>query len=159
MRTLVSSYLIFILFVFTACTSSETEEPKKTAEEIATALLTGASGSQTWSLENGGSVSKDGSTVTADFSGFEIRFIANNAGKTYTSINSNLLFDTNGNWAFSGANFDKIILSGIQPASNKEISFTKNQEKLRLEFVVPAPQNARVNALAGFYVFDLTIIN
>ena len=159
MRTLVNNYLIFILFVFAACTESGTEDPKKTPEEIATELLTGASGSQTWSLENGGSVSKDGATVTSDFSGFEIRFIANNAGNTYTSKNSNLLFDTNGNWAFSGANFDKIILSGIQPASNKEISITKNQEKLRLEFVVPAPQNARVDALAGFYVFDLTIIN
>jgi len=159
MRTLVKNYFIFILFVFTACTGNEPEDPKKTPEEIATELLTGASGSQTWAIDNGGSVSKDGTTVTNDFSGFEIRFIANNAGKTYTSINSNLLFDTNGNWAFSGANFDKIILSGIQPASNKEISFTKKQDKLRLEFVVPAPQNARVNALAGFYVFDLIIIN
>ena len=159
MRTVLKYYLIFIFFAFTACTGTDPEDPKKSAEEIAIEKLAGASGSQTWSLDNGGSISKDGIIVTNDFDGFEIRFIANNAGKTSTAKNSNLLFDTNGNWAFSGGNYDKIILSGIQPASNKEISFTVNQDKLRLEFVVPAPQNARVNALAGFYVIDLTILN
>ncbi|MDO6437532.1 hypothetical protein Q4534_08950 [Cyclobacterium sp. 1_MG-2023] len=159
MRALVRNYFIFILVVFAACTEGTSGEPEKTAEETATELLAGLEGSQTWTLANGGSVSKDGTTVTNDFEGFELRFIANNTGKSYTTINSNLLFDSNGNWVFSGSNYDKITLSGIQPASNKEISFTKNQEKLRLEFVVPAPQNARVNALAGFYVFDLTLLN
>ncbi|MBI0401823.1 MAG: hypothetical protein GYB55_00455 [Cytophagales bacterium] len=161
MRSLVRNYFTFtfIFIVFTACTDNTSGEPEKSAEEIATELLAGLEGSQTWTVANGGSVSKDGSTVTNDFEGFEIRFIANNTGKTYTAINSNLLFDSNGNWVFTGSNYDKITLSGIQPASNKEISFTKNQDKLRLEFVVPAPQNARVNALAGFYVFDLILLN
>lgn len=159
MRALIKNYFIFIFVAFTACTDGTGSEPEKTAEETASELLAGLEGSQTWTVANGGSVSKDGSTVTNDFEGFELRFIVNNTGKTYTTINSNLLFDSNGNWVFAGSNFDKITLSGIQPASNKEISFTINQEKLRLEFVVPAPENARVNALAGFYVFDLTLLN
>ena len=137
MRAIVRNYFIFIFVVFAACTDGTSGEPTKSAEETATELLAGLEGSQTWTVANGGSVSKDGSAVT----------------------NSNLLFDSNGSWVFTGSNYDKITLSGIQPASNKEISFTKNQDKLRLEFVVPAPQNARVNALAGFYVFDLTLLN
>jgi hypothetical protein len=155
MEKLVKIYFIFL--ALTACTGNEPDGPEKTAEEIATELLAGTEGSQIWTINNGGSVSKDGTTVTNDFADFEIRFISNNTGKTYTTNSSNLLFDNNGGWAFSGDNFDKIILSGIQPASNKEVSFTKNQERLRLEFVVPAPQNARVNALSGFYVFDLVL--
>jgi hypothetical protein len=155
MEKLVKIYFIFL--ALTACTGNGTDGPEKTAEEIATELLAGTEGSQIWTINNGGAVSKDGTTVTNDFADFEIRFISNNTGKTYTTNSSNLLFDSNGGWAFSGENNDKIILSGIQPASNKEISFTKNQERLRLEFVVPAPQNARVNALAGFYVFDLVL--
>lgn len=159
MRAIMKNYFIFILVLFAACTDGTTDTPKKSAEEVAIESLAGTEGSQVWALADGGSVSKDGTIVTNDFEGFKIRFISNNTGKTYTSENSNLLFDSNGNWAFTGSNFDKIILSGIQPASNKEISFTKSQENLRLEFVVPAPQNARVSALAGFYVFDLTLIN
>jgi hypothetical protein len=155
MKKLVKIYFIFLALA--ACTDNGTDGPEKTAEEIATELLAGAEGSQIWSVSNGGSVSNDGTTVTGDFADFEIRFISNNTGKTYTTNSSNLLFDTNGGWAFSGENYDKIILSGIQPASNKEISFTRNQESLRLEFVVPPPQNARVNGLTGFYVFDLVM--
>lgn len=159
MKALTNYFWAFVLLAgFTACNGGENGEPEKTAEEQAIERLTGPSGSQTWTVSNGGSVTKDGTVQTNEFADFEIRFIANNTGKSYITENSNLLFDTNGNWAFEGENFDKIILSGIQPAANKEISFTRNQNNLRLEWVVPAPQNARVTALAGFYVFDLILM-
>ena len=131
--------------------------PQKTAEELATEELTGTTGSQVWAIGTSGSVSKDGSLQTAEFTEFEIRFISNNTGRSYTTKGGNLLFDTSGSWGFEGSNLDKIILSGNQPAANKEISYTKNQGNLRLEFVVPAPQNARATALAGLYVFDLVL--
>lgn len=141
-----------------ACNGSGTDEPKKTDEQLAIEKLAGTSGSATWTVRNGGSVSKDGTLQNDTFMDFEIRFISNNTGKNYLTQNSNQLFDNNGNWAFEGENFDKIILSGIQPAANREISFTRNQNRLRLEWNVPAPQNARVSALAGFYVFDLVLM-
>ncbi|SHN28226.1 hypothetical protein SAMN04488057_11637 [Cyclobacterium lianum] len=147
-----------LLLGFIACNGGDGEGPAKTAEELATEKLSGVSGSQTWTVSNGGSVTRDGSPRTAEFADFQIRFIANNTGKSYITENSNLLFDTNGSWAFEGENLDKIILSGIQPAANREISFTRNQNTLRLEWAVPAPQNARVKALAGFYVFDLILM-
>ncbi|MDN3686753.1 hypothetical protein [Cyclobacterium jeungdonense] len=149
--------ILFFVAVM-ACNGSGSDEPEKTVEELAIEKLAGATGSQTWTIRNGGSVSKDGTLQTDTFTDFEIRFISNNTGKNYITENSNLLFDSNGNWAFEGENYDKIILSGIQPAANREISFTRNQNRLRLEWNVPAPQNARVSALAGFYVFDLVLM-
>ncbi len=141
-----------------ACNGGGNDEPEKTAEQLAIEELAGTSGSETWTVRNGGSVSKDGTLQNDTFNDFEIRFISNNTGKNYLTENSNLLFDSNGNWAFEGENYDKIILSGIQPAANREISFTRTQNRLRLEWNVPAPQNARVSALAGFYVFDLVLM-
>ncbi len=148
---LLSSFLLF------SCGDDNNGGPEKTPEELATEELAGTTGSQVWVIGSSGSVSKDGSLQTADFADFEIRFISNNTGRSYTTTEGNLLFDASGSWGFEGSNLDKIILAGNQPAANKEISFTKNQNNLRLEFVVPAPQNARVTALAGLYVFDLVL--
>lgn len=150
--------LVLILAVnMVGCNNDDDPQPtpEPSPEELAIEKLTGTSGSETWVVRNGGSVSKDGSSETNDFIDFEIRFISNSSGKTYTTQESNLLFDSNGNWSFAGGNFDKIELTGIQPAASKEISFTQTGNQLRLEFTVPAPANARVSALAGFYVFDL----
>ncbi|SEJ36645.1 hypothetical protein SAMN05192553_103495 [Cyclobacterium xiamenense] len=151
-------WVVLLAVALTACNGGDNGEPEKSAEQLAIEKLAGTSGSETWTVSNGGSVSKDGSLQSADFADFEIRFISNNTGKTYITQNSNLLFDNNGNWAFEGENFDKITLSGIQPAANKEISFTRSQNRLRLEWTVPAPQNARVTGLVGFYVFDLVLL-
>lgn len=158
MIVLTKTWVVLLAIVLTACNGGDSGEPEKSAEQIAIEKLAGTSGSETWTVRNGGSVSKDGSLQTADFADFEIRFISNNTGKTYITQNSNLLFDSNGNWAFEGENFDKITLSGIQPAANKEISFTRSQNRLRLEWTVPAPQNALVTGLVGFYVFDLVLL-
>lgn len=159
MKMVVKFNWAILLFVgLLACKENGTDKPEKTAEELAIEKLAGPSGSETWTVRNGGSVSKDGMLQTDTFTDFEIQFISNNTGKNYITENSNLLFDSNGNWTFEGENYDKIILTGIQPAANREISFTRNQNRLRLEWNVPSPQNARVSALAGFYVFDLVLM-
>jgi len=75
------------------------------------------------------------------------------SNRTY-STTDNLIFDRSGTWSFLGGNYDKIQLSGNQPAANKEISFSRNGDKLTLKFNIPLP-NVRVNALAGSYVFEL----
>jgi hypothetical protein len=154
---IVGILLLSSTLLFSCGDDDDNGGPQKTQEELATEELTGANGSQVWIIGTSGSVSKDGSLQTAEFADFEIRFISNNTGRSYTTTEGNLLFDASGSWGFEGSNLDKIILSGNQPAANKEISYTKNQDNLRLEFVIPAPENARVTALAGLYVFDLVL--
>ncbi|MFC4873740.1 hypothetical protein [Negadavirga shengliensis] len=147
----------FAGLVLLSCKDDDNGIGPKTAEQLATESLAGPDGSQTWTVANGGTVTKDGSSETANYANFELRFIANNTGRSYTTSGGGMLFDASGNWNLEGDNFDKIILAGNQPAANKEISFTRNQDNLRLEFTISAPENSRVMALAGYYIFDLKL--
>lgn len=126
--------------------------PQKTAEELAVEALTGT-GTQSWTIAGGGSVTRDGVDVTSTYPNFEI-ILNSGSTKTYTSRNSNDLFDSNGNWIFAGANFDKITLSGTKPASGREISFTQTGNNLTLVFTIPSP-GSRTNAVVGNYSFKL----
>lgn len=143
-------------FVFTACNRNgdDDPDPQKTPEELATEDLTGGS-SQVWVLEGGGSVVRDGRSETNNYAGFEITFEANQSARSYSTVNNNDLFDSNGNWSFVGGNLDKITLAGSRPASGQEISFTRTGNDLRLQFTIPMPSNARVEAVAGSYTFNL----
>lgn len=142
-------------FLIASCggTDSPDPSPQKTAEQVAVEQLTGGS-TITWTTANGGSVSKDGNAVTADYSGFELRLVSTATNRAYTTTTPNPLFDQSGNWSFAGSNFDKIQLTGSQPAAGREISFSRNGDKLTLTFNIPMP-NGRVAALAGSYVFEL----
>ncbi|MBA4299599.1 MAG: hypothetical protein C0433_05750 [Cyclobacterium sp.] len=134
---------------------------ENTPEQVATEALTGT-GTQTWGIAGGGKVTRgsggigSGSDVTDLYSTFEL-ILNSGSAKTYTSRNSNDLFDPNGNWSFAGTNFDKIMLTGTKPAAGREMSFTQTGTALKLVFSIPAP-GARINgqfAIAGDYVFDL----
>jgi hypothetical protein len=152
--TLFLSTLIF--FTLASCDGDKPNPaPKKTPEQLATEALSGT-GTQTWAVTGGGSVTRDGRTVTDLYNSFELVINAGSS-KTYSSKNNNDLFDANGNWSFAGSNFDKIQLTGIKPAAGREISFTQTGTTLRLEFSIPAP-GARINgqlAVAGVYTFLL----
>ncbi len=129
--------------------------PPKTAEETATEALTGT-GTQAWGIAGGGKVTKGSTDVTDLYASFELTLISA-PSKSYTSKNSNDLFDPNGTWSFAGSNFDKITLSGAKPAAGREMSFTQSGNNLKLVFSIPSP-GARINgqlAVAGDYVFDL----
>lgn len=132
-----------------------TPTPPKTPEQLATEALTGT-GTQTWGIAGGGKVTKSSTDVTALYPNFEL-ILNSGSSKTYTSKNSDDLFDANGSWAFAGTNFDKFTLTGTKPAATREISFTQTGNTLKLMFTIPAP-GARINgqlAVAGDYVFDL----
>ncbi|PZX51063.1 hypothetical protein LV84_03820 [Algoriphagus ratkowskyi] len=151
--------LILLSFVTIAIQSCGGDDPEpttpKSAEAIATEALTGT-GSQTWGIDGGGSVERDGIAVTNLYTGFELMMKSGSA-KTYSSKNNNDLFDAAGTWSFAGANFDKFILTGSKPAAGREISFTQTNNNLKLTFSIPAP-GARVNgvmAVAGNYTFNL----
>lgn len=138
-----------------ACGDDPNPTPQKTPEQLATEALTGT-GTQAWGITGGGSVTRDGRVVTDLYSTFEL-ILNSGSSKTYTSLNSNDLFDSNGNWSFAGTNFDKFTLTGTKPAAGREISFTQTGNNLTLIFSIPAP-GARINgqlAVAGNYTFTL----
>jgi hypothetical protein len=150
-------FFALVIFSFiTSCDKDKPEpEPKKTPEQLANEALAGT-GTQAWAVSGGGSVTRDGRTVTDLYSSFEL-VINSGSSKTYSTKNNNDLFDENGNWSFAGTNFDKIQLSGAKPVSGREVSFTQTGTTLRLEFSIPAP-GARLNgqmAVAGSYSFVL----
>jgi hypothetical protein len=150
---LVAFALIFSLVV--SCTEKEKPVTQKTPEQIATEDLTGT-GTAQWTVAGGGSVTRDGQTVTSTYATFEL-FLNAGTAKTYSTKNAGELFDANGNWSFAGTNFDKFILTGTKPAATREISFTQTGTTLRLDFRIPLP-GARVDgtsALAGNYIFNL----
>ncbi|WP_209331495.1 hypothetical protein [Lunatimonas salinarum] len=143
-------------FTFFSC-SNEDEGPEKTPEEIAIESLAGTS-EQTWTISGGGSVSRDGASLTNNYTDFEVTFRnRGSAGLNYETTGSNGLFDPSGSWSLEGESYSLLRLSGIQPVANRDISYEKQGTDLRLEFTVPNPTeaSARVEALVGFYVFTL----
>ncbi|WP_339866249.1 hypothetical protein [uncultured Algoriphagus sp.] len=148
--------LTFVMVAIQSCGGDDPDpDPIKTPEQIATEALTGT-GTQTWGIDGGGSVQRDGAVVTDLYAGFEL-VMKSGSAKTYTSKNNNDIFDASGTWSFVGTNFDKFMLSGTKPVAGREISFTQNNDNLTLTFTIPAP-GARVNgvmAVAGNYTFRL----
>lgn len=163
-----------IFFLFLMATASVTifscgnddDGPQKTATELAIEKLAGEASGLTWTVSNGGSVSRDGTSQTATFSNFEITFRSSSSGgRTYSTTGSAGLFDPSGTWSIEGENNDRISLVGIQAASNVPINFSPNTPNtnslndLRLDFTISAPVNGRVAGLVGYYVFDLKLKN
>lgn len=160
MKSPLLRFAILAIFVasFSACGGDDPtpQPPAKTAEEIAVEKLTGTNGSQTWQISGGGSVTRDGRTVTDLYTDFRL-VLNSSTARTYTSANTNDLFDASGNWSFTDGTFTKFELTGSKPAAGREISFTQTGDNLRLDFTIPAP-GARINgvlAIAGSYTFNL----
>jgi hypothetical protein len=128
-------------------------EDPKTPEEIALEKLSGEVGIS-YSLGTTGYVKRSQVDETRFYPGFTFRI--DGANKSYTTSGATDLFDAAGNWEFVGANFDKIRLTGSKPASQVDISFTKNGQELVLVFSVPTPPGGRVAALTGSYEIKLT---
>lgn len=117
-------------------------------EKLALEKLAGTSGI-TYSLGNNGYIKRNQADESRFYTNFNLRFIG--SSKSYTSTGASDLFESSGTWEFVGSNFDKIKLSGSKPASQVDISYTKNGQDLVLVFSVPSPPVGRVTALAGNY--------
>lgn len=147
---------IAALFFF-SCQGDDDGDPQQTPRERAIAVLAG-NDEITWTVAGGGSVSRDGTSQTANFADFEITFRnRGSAGLNYQTTGGTGLFDASGNWTLEGEDYELLRLTGIQPAANKNIQYSNQGGDLRLEFTVtnPTAENARTQALLGFYVFTL----
>lgn len=159
MQKLVLSFFVLgflSLMVFSCKEKKDDPTPTKTPEELAIDDLTGGS-SQAWVIAGGGSVIRDGRSETNIYQTFEIVLAANSSSKTYTTINSNDLFDSNGNWSFANNDLGKIILTGSRPVSGNEISWTQTSNDLILKFTISAPGGRQLPnaAVIGSYTFNL----
>lgn len=143
-------FLMLLLFCLISC--GEEVEPQTpqipSGEKLAVEKLAGTSGI-TYSLGNNGYIKRNQADESKFYSNFSLRFIG--SSKSYTSTGASDLFESSGTWEFVGSNFDKIKLSGSKPASQVDISYTKNGQDLVLVFSVPSPPGGRVTALAGTY--------
>ncbi len=140
------------LFLCLGLLASCGEDPK-TPEEVALEKLSGDLGTN-YTLGTTGYVKRNQVDETQFYPGLTIRL--DGKAKSYTTSGAADLFEASGNWEFVGTNFDKIRLTGSKPASQVDISFTKNGQDLTLVFSVPVPPGARVAALTGSYEIKLT---
>ncbi|MCM0042269.1 MAG: hypothetical protein NBV61_05835 [Algoriphagus sp.] len=128
-------------------------EDPKTPEELALEKISGAQGF-TYTLGSTGYVKRNQVDESKFYTGLSLRL--QGTTKSYTSSGASDLFDASGNWEFVGTNFDKIRLTGSKPASQVDISYTKNGQELVLVFSVPTPPGGRVASLTGNYEIKLT---
>lgn len=145
-----------VAFGMFSCGEDAPSTPSKTPEELAIEELTSGT-SQIWTIAGGGSVFRDGRSETNIYQTFELTLAANLSNKTYVTVNSNNLFDPNGNWSFVTGGLDKLLFTGSNPAANTEISWTRTGDNLVLRFSIVAPGARQLGtaAVLGSYLFTL----
>ena len=142
--------ILFLCFLFFA--SCGEKETPKTPEELALEKISGTQGF-TYTLGSTGYVKRNQVDESSLYPGLSIQL--QGTTKSYTTSGAPDLFEGSGNWEFVGTNFDKIRLTGSKPASQVDISYTKNGQELILVFSVPTPPGGRVASLTGNYEIKL----
>ena len=142
--------ILFLCFLFFA--SCGEKETPKTPEELALEKISGTQGF-TYTLGSTGYVKRNQVDESSLYPELSIQL--QGTTKSYTTSGAPDLFEGSGNWEFAGTNFDKIRLTGNKPASQVDISYTKNGQELILVFSVPTPPGGRVASLTGNYEIKL----
>ena len=145
--------LPFLLLCLTCLAACGEKVDPKTPEELALEKLSGDL-AITYTLGTTDYVKRNQVDESKFYPGLSIRL--QGTTKTYSTSGAPDLFDASGNWEFVGTNFDKIRLTGSKPASQVDISYTKNGQDLILLFAVPTPPGGRVASLTGNYEIKLT---
>lgn len=136
-----SLMLGIILLTTTSCKGGGDDTPQKTPQEIAQEVM-----EATWSLENGGSITLDGSNVSNRYEGFTLRI----GNKTYTTTNAGELFPATGTWNWVGTSDNQVTTE-----SGKEITITE-LSSTRFAFSFRKTDQNVAAGVPGNYVVTLT---
>ena len=117
----ITSSLLMLALVFTSCGSDD--DPETTNVDPQTFIV------KTWKLSGGGTIEKDGTDVSADYTGLELTFVS--AG-TYTSKNGGLLFRSSGTWRWKSTDATVLLLDGELEVNVKEITATNFHSQFNL---------------------------
>ena len=116
--------LLGLMAVFTLALSCGGDDPaeemdERTAQEIATELLTAG----TWSLANGGSVMMGNNDLSSEFMGLTMTF---NTNSQYRSVSSRI-FSNTGTWNWTDLMTDtqiQMFVSGVSPITISRVNET-----------------------------------
>ena len=135
---------MLILVLTTACKKHRTSIEEQRLSDLA----------KTWILADGVAVTKGGTDVTAEYSGFALTLTI---GKTYATDNGAPIWKPNGSFVFGGTtapNINQLIRDdGIVitiTSTNEQI--TAGQLVLQFEYITPT---GRVSSPDGGYVMNL----
>ncbi|AYB35097.1 hypothetical protein D4L85_32935 [Chryseolinea soli] len=117
----ITSSLLVLALVLTSCGSDD--DPETAGIDPKTFIV------KTWKLSGGGTIEKDGTDVSADYSGLELTFVS--AG-TYTSKNGGLLFRSSGTWRWKSTDATVLLLDGELEVNVKEITATNFHSQFNL---------------------------
>lgn len=101
---------------------------------------------RTWILGSEGSVTKDGSDVTDDYTGLQVTFSSDG---TYAALNSGHFFNASGTWAWQGNAVTSLTLDGDFSVQVAELSETDLHLQLVLE--TDDLEGGRIKGLVGEY--------
>jgi hypothetical protein len=101
---------------------------------------------RTWILGSEGSITKDGSDVTDEYTGLQVTFSSDG---TYAALNSGHFFDASGTWAWQGNTTTGLTLDGDFSVQVAALSETD----LHLQLVLEAGdlEEGRLKGLVGEY--------
>jgi len=117
-------FLTVLIIILSSCGGKGGGAEEPTEQDLAFEKLSGA-----WSLNNGGSITLDGTNVNANYAGFTLSF----TDGSFTTTNAGDLFPASGTWEWVGETSNqirtgrgKIVTISTLTTSNFQFSFTKN---------------------------------
>ena len=143
--------LAILLTTFSACEEDEIDFQELNAQKLV----------KSWQIGQSGSARFDLTSITSEFTNFQITFSGDKNGGAYTTSGGQDVFDVSGTWAFVPENPNGLRLTGNKAAAGKNVTMIFSGARLILDFTVSgssasnfSPGN-RVESLAGNYRFEL----
>ncbi|MFC2187952.1 hypothetical protein ACFCT7_11585 [Fulvivirgaceae bacterium LMO-SS25] len=143
--------LAILLVAFGACKEDELDFQELNAQKLV----------KGWQIGQSGSARFDLTSITSEFTDFQITFSGDKNGGAYTTSGGQDVFDASGTWTFVPENPNGIRLTGNKAAAGKNVTMVFSGARLILDFTVSgssasnfSPGN-RVESLAGNYRFEL----
>jgi hypothetical protein len=143
--------LAISLIAFSACKDDELNFQELNAQKLV----------KGWQIGQTGSARFDLTSITSEFTNFQITFSGDKNGGAYTTSGGQDVFDAAGTWTFVPDNPNGIRLTGTKAASGKNVTMVFSGARLILDFTVSGASASvdapglRTESLAGNYRFEL----